>query len=84
MWVGFAVVVIFGTLVPFALYLAGLARITAAQASVTSTLEPVVAAFVAFLALGETLTAPQVLGGALVLGGIALLHAGSDFEILTL
>jgi drug/metabolite transporter (DMT)-like permease len=74
-WVGFAVIVIFGTLVPFGLYLAGLARISAAQASVTSTLEPVVAAGVAFLALGEILAWPQLLGGLLVLGGIALLQA---------
>lgn len=75
LWLGFAVVVIFGTLLPFGLYLMGLARITAAHASVTSTLEPVVAAVAAFLALGETLAPPQLLGALLVLGGIALLQA---------
>lgn len=74
-WAGLGVVILFGTLVPFALYLAGLRRISAAHASLTSTVEPVVAAAVALVVLGETLLWPQVLGGALVLVGIALLHA---------
>jgi drug/metabolite transporter (DMT)-like permease len=78
MWTGFAVVVVFGTLVPFALYLAGLARIRAAHASVTSCLEPVVAATVAFVVLGESLGALQLVGGALILAGIALLHARQE------
>ncbi len=73
-WGGLAVVVVFGTLLPFALYLAGLARITAAHASVTSTLEPAVAAGVAFLVLGERLDSLQLAGGALILAGIGLLH----------
>lgn len=73
-WGGLAIVTVFGTLVPFALYLAGLARISAAHASVTSTVEPVVAATVAFLVLGEILVWPQVVGGALILVGIGLLH----------
>jgi len=74
-WAGLGVVVVFGTLLPFALYLAGLARITAAHASVTSTLEPAVAATVAFLVLGERLDWIQAAGGALILAGIGLLHA---------
>jgi drug/metabolite transporter (DMT)-like permease len=73
-WVGIGVVVLFGTLLPFALYLAGLARISAAHAAVTSTVEPVVAAIVAYLVLDERLAWPQLAGGALVLAGIALLH----------
>ena len=77
-WTGFAVVVTFGTLVPFGLYLAGLARIRAAHASVTSCLEPVVAATVAFFVLGESLEGLQLLGGALILAGIALLHARGE------
>lgn len=77
-WAGIAVVVLFGTLVPFGLYLAGLSRISAAHASVTATLEPVVAAIVAFLVLGEGLEWPQLLGAGLILAGIALLHARPD------
>jgi drug/metabolite transporter (DMT)-like permease len=77
-WTGFAVVVIFGTVVPFGLYLAGLARIRAAHASVTSCLEPVVAAAVAFVVLGERLEGFQLVGGALILAGIALLHVRAE------
>jgi drug/metabolite transporter (DMT)-like permease len=74
-WVGIAVVTVFGTLLPFGMFLAGLARITAAHASVTATVEPVVAAAVAFAVLGENLDWPQLVGGALILAGIGLLHA---------
>lgn len=73
-WVGLGVVVVFGTLVPFSLYLTGLARISAAHASVTATLEPVVAAAVAYAVLGERLEPLQMAGGALVLTGIVLLR----------
>ena len=73
-WAGLAVVVVAGTILPFACYLAGLARISAAHANLTSTLEPLAAALAAFLVLGETLAWPQLLGGALTLAGIALIH----------
>jgi drug/metabolite transporter (DMT)-like permease len=73
-WAGIAVVIVFGTLLPFALFLAGLARISAAHASLTATVEPVVAAAVAFAVLGERLDAPQVLGGVLILSGVGLLQ----------
>jgi drug/metabolite transporter (DMT)-like permease len=74
-WVALAVVVVFGTLVPFSLYLAGLARLSAAHASVTATVEPVIAAAVAYAVLGERLEPLQLAGGAVVLGSIALLRA---------
>jgi drug/metabolite transporter (DMT)-like permease len=73
-WLGVGVVTIFGTLLPFALSLAGLRRISAAHASVTSSLEPLVAAVAAFVVLGETLTPGQVAGGVLIVAGITLLH----------
>ncbi len=73
-WLGIAVVILFGTLLPFAMFLAGLARISAAHASLTATVEPVVAAGVAFVVLGESLEWPQLVGGLLILAGIALLH----------
>jgi len=76
-WVGLGTVVAFGTLVPWAFYFAGLVRISAAHASITSTVEPVVAASVAFVVLGEALAWPQLAGGALILIGTALLHIRS-------
>ena len=71
-WVGITVVTVFGTLLPFGMFLAGLARISAAHASVTATVEPVVAAAVAVL--GESLDWPQLVGGGLILAGIGLLQ----------
>jgi drug/metabolite transporter (DMT)-like permease len=73
-WLRLGVVLVFGTVVPFSLYLAGLTRISAAHASLTCTIEPVVAGLMAYAVLGETLAALQLAGGALVLGGIALLR----------
>jgi len=74
MWLSFAVVVVFGTLVPFGLYLAGLRWISAAHANITSTIEPVVAAAGAYVVLGEALVWPQLVGGLLVLSGVAALQ----------
>lgn len=74
MWLSFAVVVVFGTLVPFGLYLAGLRWISAAHANITSTIEPVVAAAGAYVVLGEALAWPQLLGGLLVLSGVGALQ----------
>jgi drug/metabolite transporter (DMT)-like permease len=73
-WTGIGVVIVFGTLLPFALFLAGLARISAAHASLTATVEPVVAAAVALVVLGEGLEAAQVVGGVLILSGVALIQ----------
>lgn len=73
-WAGVGAVVVAGTILPFGLYLAGLARISAAHANLTSTLEPVVATLTAFLILGETLAGRQLFGGVLILAGIGLIH----------
>jgi drug/metabolite transporter (DMT)-like permease len=74
-WLGLGVVIVFGTLLPFALYLSALAHVSAAHASVTASLEPVVAAGMAYAVLGERLETLQAVGGALVLAGIAVVHS---------
>jgi len=63
-----------GTLLPFLLYAQGLRRIGAARASIVATLEPVIAAVVAWAWLGQTLSALQVLGGLLVVGAVVSLQ----------
>lgn len=73
-WLGFLYIAAFGTIVPFVLYFKGLERMEASRVSITSTLEPVVAGVVAFLSLGETMEAPQILGGMLVIAAIILLQ----------
>ena len=73
-WLLFLGLAVFSTLVPFGLYFTGILRIRATRASITGMLEPVVAGVVAYLFLGETLSLLQLVGAALVLGGIFLLQ----------
>ncbi len=70
------------TIVPFSAFLAALRHIPPTNATVTSTVEPVVAAFGAFVCFGESLTASQLLGGILVLAAIAVVQLpGSVSEV---
>ena len=59
-----------GTLLPFALTIAALRWISSALAGIATTTEPVLAAALAWLFLGQALTGPQLIGGALVVGGV--------------
>ncbi|MHB1341934.1 MAG: EamA family transporter [Coriobacteriia bacterium] len=58
------------TVVPFGAFLKALRHIRATEASVTSTLEPLIAAIAAWVLLGETLSVVQLVGGALVIAAI--------------
>ena len=71
-WVLVAYVVVLGTVVPYTLVLAGIETIGAARAGLLGMIEPVAAAVAAWLVLGESMTAVQVTGGLIVLGGVAL------------
>jgi drug/metabolite transporter (DMT)-like permease len=64
MWVRFATLGVFSTLVPFRCFYAGLRRLPAAEAGVIATAEPVVAILSAFAFLGEGLRPGQMLGAA--------------------
>jgi drug/metabolite transporter (DMT)-like permease len=61
-----------GTLLPFALAVGAVRVISAATAGIAATAEPVFAAAFAWLLLGQTLTRPQLAGGALVVAGVVL------------
>ena len=67
-------IAVVSTVVPFALFLQALTVVDATKASVTAMLEPAVAALGAYLLLGENLTALQILGGALLLTAILVIH----------
>ncbi len=69
-WLYCIYVVVLGTVIPFALMLAGVHRIGADGASVTAMLEPILAGAVAWVALGQVLSTEQVLGGAIVLAAV--------------
>ncbi len=64
--------VVLGTIAPFLLVLGSLRRLGAQRAGIVGTSEPLWAALLAFLLLGEVLTTWQVVGGFIVLGGIVL------------
>jgi drug/metabolite transporter (DMT)-like permease len=72
LWMMFAALGVFSTLVPFILFNAGLRRLSAAQTGIIATLEPVVAVLSAAAFLGEGLRAFQWLGALLVLVGASL------------
>ena len=71
-WVLVVWVVVLGSVVPWVLVLRGLRSIGATRAGLVGTLEPVVAAGVAWVVLGEGLSPVQIAGGAVVVGGIVL------------
>jgi drug/metabolite transporter (DMT)-like permease len=64
--------VVLGTIVPFALVVAALRRISATRAGITAMLEPVLAIVIAWAWLGESLNPVQVSGAAVTLAGVSL------------
>lgn len=65
---------IVGTLAPFILFLWGVQKVRAERAAIAATLEPILAAIVAWIWLDQQLTPIQVAGGALILGGVVALQ----------
>ena len=69
-------VVIVATVIPVVTFLEGLKRIGPTNASMLSTLEPVVTVLLAAWLFGETLGLPILIGGALILIAVILLTRG--------
>jgi drug/metabolite transporter, DME family len=63
-----------GTLIPFSLLCWGIQQVRAAHATIAATLEPVVAAVLAWVWLGQTLNGVQLMGGTLVLIAVVSLQ----------
>lgn len=61
-----------GTLLPFGLVVAALQWISSALAGIATTAEPVLAALLAWLFLGQVLSVPQIIGGGLVIAGVLI------------
>jgi drug/metabolite transporter, DME family len=61
-----------GTLLPFGLVVAALRWISSALAGIATTAEPVLAALLAWLFLGQLLSVPQLIGAGLVIGGVLI------------
>ena len=71
-WQLIAILIIFGSILPYLFITYGVKKIPASQASVIAMLEPVIAGGIAWLVLSEALTPLQIVGGATVLVGIYL------------
>jgi drug/metabolite transporter (DMT)-like permease len=67
-------IVIIGTIIPFGLYFVGVNHIRSTRTTITATLEPISAAFMAFYVLGEVLQPFQIVGGMSVISAIVLLQ----------
>ena len=72
LWLLLAFVIVIGTMVTFSLLTGALRHIPATRASIVATLEPVLATVIAWVWLGESFGASQLVGGAVVLAGIFL------------
>lgn len=73
-WGCVLVVGFLGTVLAFICYNEGINRIGATRASITATLEPITAGFIAWLFLGETMELWQVLGAAFVIASVTALQ----------
>ena len=71
-WLLLAWMIVLGTIVPFVLLTGALRHLSATRAGITAMWEPVAATLVAWAWLGETLSAAELSGGAVVLAGIVL------------
>lgn len=80
-FVPLAVVVLVSTAFAYATGVAAARRLGSRLASFVGLGEVIAAAVVSWLLLGEALTALQILGGALILVGVGLVHRGERDEV---
>jgi drug/metabolite transporter (DMT)-like permease len=77
-WIIFIATV--GTILPFGLYYEGINLIRSTRASITSTLEPIMAGVFAFFFLGEVVEPLQLLGGGLVIAAVIMLQIRQEHD----
>ncbi len=82
-WMYMLYIAVFGTILPFGLFFVGVNHIRSTRATITSTIEPISAGFIAFFFLGETLDLLQILGGGLVITAIVLVQVQTEKDQLT-
>ena len=73
-WLWLTLIALVSTVLAVSAFFAGLRRVGPSEAAILSTFEPPVTVALAFVALGERLSAVQLAGGALVLAAIVLLQ----------
>ena len=72
-WGALAVIAFFSTYLAYALYYAGLRQLEPSRAAITATLEPVIAAVVAYIWWQEVFTFIGYVGGGLILFSVVLI-----------
>ena len=72
LWLMVLWIIVLGTVVPFLLVLFAVGRLGPARVGLIGMLEPVIGGIIAWVLLGESLNAVQVLGSLIVLVGIVL------------
>ena len=77
-WGWILYIAIFGTCLPFGLYLEGINLIRSTRASITATLEPITAGAIAYVFLNEVLQPLQLAGACLVLASIVFLQLNQE------
>ena len=83
-WGLVAWIVLLGTVAPFLLVIGALRHLLATQAGIVGMVEPVMAGVIAWVWLGEALSATQIVGAAIVLSGIFVAQrATSQSEVST-
>ena len=82
-WFWVLYIVVFGTAVPYGLYTMGVSLIRSTRASVAATLEPIAAAFIAWIFLGEHLDMLQITGGVLVIASVVILQLRREYDETT-
>jgi drug/metabolite transporter (DMT)-like permease len=74
-WLFFMYIVIFATILPYGFFILSLKYLDPVKAGIISSMEPVIAAVVAWLFLHETLFPLQMMGGAMVCAAVIMVQA---------
>lgn len=82
-WLAIIGIALLPTIVGIMGFFAGMSRIGATNASIISTLEPVITVLLSVALLNEEITPLQVSGGVLILGGILILQLWAGKAIVT-
>lgn len=82
-WLFFVYIAVFATILPFGFFFKGLSCLHPVKAGIISTLEPVIAAVVAWLVLHEALLPLQIAGGLLVCAAVILVQSAPERDKIT-
>jgi drug/metabolite transporter (DMT)-like permease len=81
-WAVMALLGVVGTLLPHGLFLIALRTIRPSSAGIVATAEPVFAGVIAFLAFGDRLQPLQLVGAAIIIGGIVIVQTATSEPVI--